>query len=88
MKDLTAIFAKLHANLTMKLKKSHFFKQQLTFLRHIVCEKGVKMDRDKIETMINFPHSQDIKSLQRFLGPGRAVSQVYSQFADFAVPLN
>lgn len=45
---LTIILQRLtHANLTLNMKKCHFFKRQLTFLGHIISEKEVEIEAEK-----------------------------------------
>ncbi len=69
IQHLNILFHKLtQANLTLNMKKCHFFKRQLKFLCHIVSESGVEIDREKTKAVAEFPPLQDLKSLQIFLG--------------------
>lgn len=69
VKDLNAMLSRPHkANLSLNMKKCHFFKSQLKFLGHVVSGKGVEIDQDKTEAVKDYPTPKDIKSLRKFLG--------------------
>lgn len=69
IKHLNTILQRLtQANLTLNMKKCHFFKQQFKFLEHIVSARGVEVDPEKTQAITQYPPPQDLKSLQCFLG--------------------
>lgn len=55
-------------NVTINMDKSQFFRSQVTFLGHIISEKGITMDPDKIQTIKNFQPPKNKKQIQSFLG--------------------
>lgn len=62
MKDLHAVFCKLHkANLILNQK--NFLRVKLRFIGHIISGKGVQMDPEKIEAVTNYPMPQDLSVL-------------------------
>lgn len=69
MYHLEQIFNKLaQHNITINRKKSQFLKNQIMFLGHIISEKGILMDPDKIQTIQNFQPPKTRKQVQAFLG--------------------
>lgn len=49
-------------NVTINMDKSQFFRSQVTFLGHIISEKGITMDSDKIQTIKNFQPPKNKKT--------------------------
>lgn len=50
------------------MKKSHFLRKKLIFLGHVISEKEVTMDPEKVQTIQNFQPPQNKKQVQAFLG--------------------
>jgi len=69
MQHLESIFQKLaQHHITINREKSQFIKSQVVFLGHIISEKGVTMDPDKIQVIKNFQPPKTKKQVQSFLG--------------------
>ena len=54
--------------LQMHPRKCHFIKRSITFLGHIVSDKGLQADPKKIEAMVNLPEPSNIQELRSVLG--------------------
>ena len=66
---LQTTFEVLRANsLYAKRSKCFFGENQVQYLGHIISEKGVATDPQKIEAMQNWPTPTTIKQLRGFLG--------------------
>jgi len=69
MYHLEQIFKKFEQhNITINKKKSQFLKNQVVFLGHIISQKGITMDPDKIQTIKNFQPPKTKKQVQAFIG--------------------
>jgi len=69
MQHIEQIFQKLsHHYITINRKKSQFLKNQVVFLGHIISEKGISMDPDKVKAISNFQSPKTKKQIQSFLG--------------------
>jgi len=56
------------ANLKLKPSKCHLLQRRLKFLGHIVSSQGVKVNPDKVATILAWPFPRNITKLPRFLG--------------------
>src|SRR6266496_6524331 len=66
---LQEVFERLqNAGLKLKRKKCYFFKRELAFLGHIISEKNIHPDSDKISAVDNQPPPTNLRKLRQFLG--------------------
>lgn len=87
--DIDAVLSKLRkANLTVNMKKTHFFRDSLKFLGHIVSATGVEADPEKVQAVQDFPVPRNIKELQRFLGMAGWYHRFVPHFSMIVEPLN
>lgn len=56
------------SNAPLKLKKCEFDHCELEYLGHIISHEGLKVDRTKIKTMLDWPTPTTITALCSFLG--------------------
>ena len=76
-KNLSVILDRLIANgLTLKPSKCHFGAKEVSFLGHILSEKGISTDPKKIEVISSYPAPKCQKDIQIFLG----MSNYYRKF--------
>ncbi|XP_023638085.1 uncharacterized protein K02A2.6-like [Capsella rubella] len=54
--------------LAVKLKKCEFGQRELEYLGHIISDAGVKVDKSKIQAMLDWPTPTTITELRGFLG--------------------
>ncbi|XGW04518.1 hypothetical protein V3C99_015585 [Haemonchus contortus] len=65
---LTKVFEAFRkANLKFKPQKCWLMEQQVSFLGHIINEKGVNMDPDKVAKILNYPKPINLAELRTFL---------------------
>lgn len=64
-RNLSVVFDRPeNANLKLKAKKCSFFKQEVTFLGHIVSREGVKTDPSKARAVIDWKIPQSVTELR------------------------
>lgn len=89
LKRLENVFQRLlEANLKLKPSKCIFFQKSVNFLGHIVSEKGVHTDPNKIEAVKNWPVPRNAKHVRSFLGLASYYRKFVKGFADIARPLH
>lgn len=75
------------ANLTINLEKSKFCRQSIKYLGYILEEKGLRVDPDKVEVVVNYPAPKTVKEVRRFLGMTGWYQRFIPNYAERATPL-
>jgi hypothetical protein len=55
-------------DLVLNWEKCHFMVKQGIVLEHVISERGIEVDKAKVETVEKLPPPTDVKSLRSFLG--------------------
>jgi len=76
------------AGLRLKPSKCELFRQEVSFLGHIVCREGVKPDPKKIEVVKNWPVPTTVSEVRSFLGFASYYRKYVAGFSQIAGPLN
>ncbi|GBM33373.1 Retrovirus-related Pol polyprotein from transposon 297, partial [Araneus ventricosus] len=56
------------ANLKLSPKKCRFFRNEVSYLEHIISEDGVKTDPEKTKAVVGWPRPEAVHDLRSFLG--------------------
>ena len=62
--------------LLINLKKSSFMKEELIYLGFVVSKEGLKMDREKVQAIWNWPIPRNIFEVRSFHG----LASIYKMF--------
>jgi hypothetical protein len=55
-------------DMLFNLKKYKFFTKEVEFMGHVVTTEGIKMQQDKIHTILDWLKPKTVKEVQSFLG--------------------
>ncbi|GFR76495.1 retrovirus-related Pol polyprotein from [Elysia marginata] len=67
-KRLNTVFAPAkECGLKFNESKYEFFKQEMSYLGHVLTKKGLKVDEKKVSAIRNMPTPQNKQDLMRFL---------------------
>ncbi len=88
LSDLREIFDRLREqNLKLSPTKCKFFRQEVTFLGHVVDKNGIRPDPDKTKAVANYPQPVNVSELRSFLGLVSYYRNFIENFAKIAQPL-
>ena len=80
---LNHVFDKLEkANISLKLSKCEFAKNEIQFLGHIVKDQKLVPDERNVEAVLNFPTPKDLTGVRAFLGLVGHYRRFIPKFAD------
>ena len=75
-------------DLVLNWEKCHFMVKEGIVLGHVISERGIEVDRAKIETVEKLPPPTDIKSLRSFLGHAGFYRRLIKDFSKITKPLS
>ena len=88
LKHISQIFELLEkANLKMKLSKCKFFQSSVNYLGHVISDKGIEPDPEKIDKIANYKRPETIQELVSFLGLASYYRRFIDKFSTIAHPL-
>jgi len=70
-----------------KLSKCEFWLRKVAFLGHVVSNKGVSVDPQKIEAVSNWPRPKNPTEVRSFLGLAEYYHRFVQNFSKIATPL-
>ena len=70
-----------------KLSKCQFWLDRVTFLGHIIFEKGISVDPQKIEAIVNWKPPTNVSEVSSFLGLAGYYRKFVERFSKIATPL-
>jgi len=75
-------------NLFVKPEKCKWKVREVEFLGVIISPKGVEMQKEKVERVLNWPVPRNVKEVQKFLGLVNYYRRFIKDFAKIAAPLH
>ena len=60
----------------------------MEFLEVIISSKGVEMQKEKVEGVLNWPIPKNVKKVQKFLGLANYYRRFIKDFAKIAIPFH
>jgi len=75
-------------DLFVKPEKCVWKVREVEFLRVIIRENGVRMEKEKVQGVIEWPVSKSVKDVQKFLGLANYYRRFVKDFAKIARPLH
>jgi hypothetical protein len=86
--NLSRILGRLRsAGLKLKPSKCTMFGKQVSYLGHVVSEKGVACDPTKVESVRDWPTPQNLHDVRSFLGLAGYYREYMESFSSLAEPL-
>jgi len=75
-------------DLFVKLEKCKWKVREVEFLGVVISPKGVEMQKEKVEGVLNWPVPKNVKEVQKFLGLTNYYRRFMKNFARIAAPLH
>ena len=83
----TVLHRCIEKNLVLNWEKCHFMVNQGIVLGHVIFEKGIEVDKEKIELISKLPSPTNVKTVRQFLGHAGFYRRFIQDFSKIAKPL-
>ena len=77
----------IEKNLVLNWEKCHFMVSQGIVLGHIISEKRIEVDKEKIDLISKLPSPTNIKTVRQFFGHAGFYRRFIMDFSKIAKPL-
>ena len=77
----------IEKNLVLNWEKCHFMVSQGIVLGHIISEKGIEVDKAKVDLISKLPPSTNVKTVRQILGHAGFYRRFIQDFSKIAKPL-
>ena len=83
----TVLHRCIEKNLVLNWEKCHFMVNQGIVLGHIISEKGIEVDKEKIDMISKLPSPINVKTARQFLGHAGFYRKFIMDFSKISKPL-
>ena len=83
----TVLHRCIEKNLVLNWEKCHFMVVQGIVLGHIISEKGIEVDKAKVDLISKLPSPTNVKTVRQFLGHAGFYRRLIQDFLKIAKPL-
>ncbi|RDX99127.1 Retrovirus-related Pol polyprotein from transposon 17.6, partial [Mucuna pruriens] len=89
LSNLTRVLKRcIDTNLVLNFEKCHFMVIEGIVLRHLVSNRGIEVDKAKIDVITSLPNPASVREVRSFLGHAGFYRRFIKNFSKLALPLS